>query len=91
MKKVVIVTYIPFWRQGAGNKTRLRALADFLSRHTQLTVVYGGIEQPGDAAALAALAGQMRIVFLERSRTLNLGEYSHLFQQFLESNPVDCC
>lgn len=42
MKNVAIITDVDFWEQGSGHRARIAALADYLSVHVNLYILYVG-------------------------------------------------
>lgn len=91
MKNVVIVTDIAFWRRAAGHAARLYAIVQYLSPHTSLTVVYGGIQYESDLQLLQAHSSEVEVIFLNKHQVLQPDEYAQLFQQYLRENPVQVC
>ncbi len=60
--KVLIVTRIPFWVLGDGERMRLLALVWMLSPRTGLTILYLGKLQPADIQRLKELRIQAQVV-----------------------------
>jgi len=48
-KKMTLITSEPFWRQGAGCRTRLLTLVNYLSQHIQLNIIYLGTPAQDDS------------------------------------------
>jgi glycosyltransferase involved in cell wall biosynthesis len=91
MKKVVLITHVDFWRQGSGNGARIMALVEFLADNTSLTVLYGGIELPGDAQWFRSAGSHFRFVYLDRSKYLTFEQYAECVKKFMLEHPADVC
>lgn len=91
MKKLAIVTYIPFWRKDSGNKSRLSAMTAYLAQEMEVIVLFGGQELDYEMQFLSGLPANLRIVFCANDGPPGLLEFGERVAEFLEENPVDCC
>ena len=91
MKRVLIISHLNFWYQGSGDRSRLRSLVEYLSRNTQLTIVYGGLELEEDAKHIANLAFKFELVYLERKEDITLEEYEKRLTRFISLRTFDVC
>lgn len=91
MKKVIIVTDIVFWRPGAGHKSRIKALVEYLGNYVELKIVFAGVEIAEDVHLLKNGQLNYEVVFLERTRALNRNEYIDRFKLFLNNYVPDVC
>lgn len=91
MKRIVIITYIPFWRDGAGYCTRLLALIQYLSGNYNLTVLFGGLCEDKDEELLQLLTHNFEVKFLSKTKMLRLEEYSSIIQEYSKINHFDIC
>jgi len=88
-KKVLIVTYIDFWRGGAGHISRLNAIIDHLRQKHLLSVVYIGSCLPGDESMLESKYGDLDFHFLEKNANLTIAEYVQKFAVFILDKVFD--
>ena len=84
-KKVIIITHIPFWRVGSGDKARLLALANFLSKTTILTIGYIGEREDNP------IANSFRIVHFANRRIASLSDIITAVKEYMASNTFDAC
>jgi glycosyltransferase involved in cell wall biosynthesis len=91
MKKVAVATNVPFWRFGAGLCSRMIALLNYLSRHTQTTAVFGGAERDDDADLIKAHQFNFEIVYLEKKGMSSIEEYSIKFSNYVSRQNIDVC
>lgn len=90
MKKVVVATDVKFWYGGAGHCTRITTLLEYLSKHTLLTVVFGG-PKIEDKSAINSSNAPYKIVFIDGNNDTTLKEYADEFRNYVISNNFDVC
>ena len=88
-KAVLIVTYIDFWRGGAGHRTRLSAIINYLNAKADLTVVYIGPCLPGDDMLLKNSFAYVNLHFLEKDKSLTINAYLLKFANYLRNKKFD--
>lgn len=71
MKKVVLVTANPFWRQGAGVWARTAALVRYLSAYCELTVVFTRAIRADVLQRLRAAATHCRFINVEHAGAMD--------------------
>lgn len=71
MKKVVLITATPFWRQGAGVWARTAALVRYLSACSELTIIYTRAVRTSVMHRLHAAATHCRFVTVNHSGDLD--------------------
>jgi len=89
MKTVIIVTYIDFWRGGAGHRTRLAAMINFLKNKASITIAYIGPYQNGDDDLIAKNYAWLNLHFLEKNVQLAIESYAHKFSEFIKNKHFD--
>ncbi|WCT14488.1 glycosyltransferase [Mucilaginibacter jinjuensis] len=88
MKNVLIVTDVDFWLKGAGHRTRIAALVDYLSANCNLSIVYAA---PVGTYAVEALSRMQNIsfFFLDEKKRLSLEESGMKFERFMKGKKFD--
>lgn len=84
-KKVIIITHIPFWRCGSGDKTRLLALVNFLSKRTILTIGYIGKQEENQTSK------NFRIVNFANGGIRFLSDIITAVKDYMVLNSFDAC
>jgi len=91
MKKVVIVTYIPFWMQNAGFCARLYTMVDYLSRFTEISVIFAGSELDKDLSKLDRLPFRIKVIYLDREKFVTISDCASEFRRIINSEHFDVC
>jgi glycosyltransferase involved in cell wall biosynthesis len=91
VRKIAIITYIPFWRKGAGYCSRLQALVDFLCRYFSVTVVFGGVGDENDMTIVHSQSQNLDIFFLDKDRVLTFEQYGSRVQCYFEERTFHFC
>jgi glycosyltransferase involved in cell wall biosynthesis len=89
MKTLLIITYVDFWRKGAGHRSRLSSLLDYIKDHFTITIAYAGIFNDRDTDILRKNYSQVEMVPLERNRTVSFKELAPIFQSFIAGRKFD--
>lgn len=84
-----MITDVPFWRSGTGNRERIGRLVDFLVRKHRLTVVYVGLEKETDAVKLQG--SEFRMEFLCQTAQLTPAEYGGKVRELAKGAGFDVC
>ena len=84
-RRVALVTQSRFWKEGAGLWARTRETINFLSMHTELTVVVLTPLLPSDIECLRSLGLSVKVVSLSKSRTVSPQLLIQRFIQTFES------
>lgn len=79
---LLIVTFIDFWRQGAGHRARLRALLEFLRHKIRIEVAYTGYLNHNDLQVIQNEFGYLTFHPLSET-VINLQELRDRFAAFL--------
>lgn len=80
MKAVLIITYIDFWRQGAGHRSRLSSMICFLSNFVEITIAYLGQEVKTDQIKIEEEYPEVELVYLEKEKPLTIAQYGEQFK-----------
>jgi glycosyltransferase involved in cell wall biosynthesis len=91
MKKVLIITDVDFWREGAGHRSRIKSLAEYLGEKTILTIIFAGEEVPIDFCILNKNNINYELIYLEKSRRLTIPEYTVKLVEILKDYKPDVC
>ncbi len=91
MKKVLIVTHIPFWRKNCGDGARLYALAHYLSEFTELTVAFGGEIPEDEQPTIRRVKQQMDLVWIRGDGGQDMTGYVKPFITFFTNRLFDVC
>ncbi len=89
MCKLFIVTYIDFWRSGAGHRARLSSLINYFKTKAEITVVYAGILDEQDERTLGILYPEIKIDALEKNGSLTYKEFAARFEDYIQGKSVD--
>jgi glycosyltransferase involved in cell wall biosynthesis len=91
MKDVMIVTYVPFWTQGAGYFSRIYSLVNYFSKHTRVTVVYAGNNETHDRELASKLPFDFTLLYLCIDQGLPLSMYPAKFLALIKGVKIDVC
>lgn len=91
MKKVLIVTDIDFWRGGAGHRSRLYRLIDYLSPKVLLTIVYTRKFESADRRLIEAASLRFSLVLLNEAGDLERNAMGSMVREIAEINDYDIC
>lgn len=91
--RVLMVTRIPFWRMGAGERTRVLAMVWLLGAHCQLSLLYLGSLSAQERQLLARLRVQAELHDVDAAAPGLQGEAAERarFQQICASQRFDAC
>lgn len=89
MNSLLIVTYVDFWRGGAGHRTRLSALINHLSTTVRVTVVYIGVADDRDLQNLHVNFPDITVDFLEKQEQLPIEQYIEKFAGYIQDKYFD--
>jgi hypothetical protein len=89
MKSLLIVTHVDFWRKGAGHRSRLSSLIEYLKSYVTITVVYAGTFNERDSMIMRRDYAGIELVPLEPHRTISFKEHGKLFQAFISNKTFD--
>lgn len=89
MKTLLIVTHVDFWRKGAGHRSRLSAMIDFLKDKFSITVAYAGVYSAQDAKLISTEFSGISVIPLEPDRTITFKEHGVKFAQFISGKHFD--
>jgi hypothetical protein len=89
MKTLLIITFVDFWRKGAGHRSRLSALIDYMKDRFAITVAYAGTFDQRDTDILQKNFPQIEIIPLEPNRTVSFKELAGIFQSFITNKKFD--
>lgn len=89
MKKLLIVTYIDFWRGGAGHASRLTSIVNYLKDKVDLTVLFIGKYREKDDEILSGQFQSITVHFLEKYRELDINSYVKKFAQYMSGKFFD--
>ncbi|MEI9919272.1 MAG: glycosyltransferase family 4 protein [Bacteroidota bacterium] len=89
MKSVLIVTRVDFWRKGAGHRSRLTSLINYIKDHFSITIVYAGIVNSRDSVILGREYPSIAFVPLEPNKTISFKEHGELFRSFIAGKHFD--
>lgn len=89
MKTLLIVTYVDFWRKGAGHRSRLLSLLDYIKDRFAITIAFAGIFNECDAEILEGNYPTIEVVPLEPNRTISFKEVTPIFQAFIADRKFD--
>lgn len=90
MKKVLLLTDIPFWEKKAGNCTRISGLIRTISPHCRLSVVFIGPIADQDKSSLSATFN-CSFLPLTAQQKCNNRKYQRLLEEVLRNNSFDFC
>ncbi len=89
MKTLLVVTHVDFWRKGAGHRSRLSALLQYVRGQVEITVVYAGTLVSKDAGILKESYPWLHLVALEPNRVISFKEHGELFEEFMKEKHFD--
>ena len=89
MKKVLIVTYIDFWKGGAGCHSRLTSIVNFLRGRCNLTVLFIGPADTTDLQILQKDYSWLKMDYLEIRYRLDWSAYVERFAEYMSRNYFD--
>ena len=89
MKSVLIITDVPFWRSGTGNRERIARLVAFLTKTIHITIAYVGMGSDKDDGQLRGF--DVRLVYLDRNMVLKSAEYGKRVTELVKANRFDAC
>ncbi|SRR5258706_1736449 len=89
MKTLLIITFIDFWRGGAGHRARLNALIAYLKETVKITVVYLGVVNDEDESALQKYFPEIALEPLERNIPLSYRAYGEKFALYSADRTFD--
>ena len=90
MKKGLIITDVPFWKKGAGHKTRISQLISYLSKYVHLNIAYVGLHSQDDDWMIKALTN-VNIIFLEKQIVLKPKQYGERLKNIIGNQKIDFC
>jgi glycosyltransferase involved in cell wall biosynthesis len=90
MRKVIMITDVDFWLQGAGHRTRICTLVIYLANHTNLTVAFVGMEAIYSETYLSEYL-KCNFKFLEKKKFLNQIQYAKKLKMLFNTNDFDVC
>jgi len=89
MKTLLVITHVDFWRKGAGHRSRLSALLNYLKDRLAITVVYAGVFSQTDQQKVSSDYPGITIKALEPNRTITFKEHGELFKLFISGKRFD--
>ncbi|MBO0933588.1 glycosyltransferase [Fibrella aquatilis] len=89
--KVALLTDINFWDENSGGPTRISKLVSYLSKHTDLVVIYGNLKGTNDSSVLSECYEGVYVHYLSPDIRKENVEYIQLMQTYLLDHPVDVC
>lgn len=92
MKDVLLITYVHFWRPGAGHKTKISHLVTFLAKHVNLTVAFVLPLHPQEDDILAIEKNySIRMLPLIKNEGESFLVLCKRLTEFVSVNKVHCC
>ena len=88
-KEILIVTYIDFWRGGAGHISRLLAILNYLRGRSTITIVYIGRCLDNDQKILETEYSDITVHFLDKNVNLDISGYVEKFAAFIADKYFD--
>ncbi len=89
MKSLLLITDVPFWRSGTGNRERIARLVNFLEKTIAITVAYVGIGSDRDEEKLQQF--EIRLEYLDRNIMLKTAEYGKKVAELAKAHQFDAC
>jgi glycosyltransferase involved in cell wall biosynthesis len=87
LKKVLLITDVDFWLQGAGHRMRISALIAYLSNNTDLYIVYIGVTTPYNLQFLNNVNYNFHA--LDNEHQLSPLEYGSRLEEYLRDKDID--
>lgn len=84
-KKVIIITHLPFWRHGSGDRARLHALVDFLGKTTDLTIGFIGEQEE------SPVCNSFNMAFFVKRHNPPLADIIAGVKEYMAKNAFDTC
>lgn len=92
MRNVLLITFVHFWRLGAGHKTKISHLVTFLAKHVNLTVAFVLPLYPQEDDILEIEKNySIRILLLSKNEGEPFLELGKRLAQFASVNTLHCC
>lgn len=89
MKSLLIVTFVDFWRKGAGHRSRLSSLVDYIKNYVAVTVAYAGTFNEKDRETISTDFPSITVAPLEPNKTISYKEFGELFRHFIADKSFD--
>jgi glycosyltransferase involved in cell wall biosynthesis len=89
MKSLLIVTFVDFWRKGAGHRSRLSSLIDYIKDYLNITVAYAGTFNEKDRERVSRDYPSITITPLEPDKAISYKEFGELFREFMIGKTFD--
>jgi glycosyl transferase family 1 len=89
MKKLLIVTFIDFWANGAGHKTRISSIVNYFKNKVELTVYYFGTISNTDEVKIKEFFCGIKFHFSDSDPTSTFKEYAKCFEDFIKGKSFD--
>jgi len=88
LKKVLLITDVPFWNKSPGNQCRIWEIVEYLHTISELTIVYAGVANiksvPNSDSSTA-----LNLFFLNSEEILSARQYGEIFEKFLQGKTFD--
>lgn len=91
MKTVLIITHIDFWAGGAGHRSRLSSMLNYLKDRFNITIVFVGVVTEYDEETIKKLYNNISLKFevLEKNTPLSIRQYAERFDNFMNDKFFD--
>lgn len=89
MKKLLIVTYVDFWRKGSGHRTRINSMVNYLKDKVKITVFFAGGKTENEEVLLNRILPGVNFEFAGSDEPLTFKEFGGKFEQFIQKKFFD--
>lgn len=89
MKKLLLVTYVDFWRIGSGHRTRINSIVNYLKDKIKITVFFTGNKLNDEEVLLNTIYSEVDFVFAASDKVLTYKDCIERFRWFIEDKFFD--
>ena len=90
LKKIAVITDIPFWRHIAGHMARLTSLINYLHSRLQVVIIYGGGFNNTERECFLKEYNDIKLITFNTSEH-GLANFAYFIKKYFAKHKFDAC